>query len=466
MNDNVVTRGNGSRRKRMALLLVLALLFSSVLPMSSAVRAPAVASDGVIAYVRADSGDEIRMIEPNGSNDRLLWSHGQADPQDVYEVWDLAWRPDGAELAFASDHENICSILHSDLYVIGSDGSGYRRITQGPACAMLASYPQGTVRVPVENSSIYESVIAFLYFQGAPGVQQVSLPPGGNTVVTFENVADFGDGWLQTVMEIQGEERALHVEAAVDVQAGATVETETVFMPGGPIPGWEVRSPSWRYDSGQLAFATGFNNVRYIAPSPEPLEFGDPLLPIGGGRPDIILRAKWGPTAARGNQLLYEGYEAFVSEGIYLINEGNSGTGEQLVSFPDYETVQGLAWLPDGTGFVYSVVETEFYEPVSANLFLYTFGSGQATRITNFDGSYAGDLSVSPDGQQIAFERSASLGGLESGATDLWLVDRDGSGLQLLVENAGVPAWGPESLLPPPPGENMIFLPLLIRNGP
>jgi hypothetical protein len=462
MNDMVETRGNGRWRTRSALLSVLALVSSAFGLMSRAAWAAAGTSEGVIAYVRASSGDEIRLIEADGSDDRLLWTHGQADPANVHSVWDLAWRPDGAELAFASDHENGCSILHSDLYAIGAAGGGYRRITQGPACAALANYPKGTVRVPVENVSIYDSVSTFLYVQGAPGVQAVNLPPGGSTVVTFENVADFGEGWFQAVMEIQDDQRVLHVGATIDVEAGASVDASTVYVPGGVLPGWEVRSPSWRYDGGELAFATGFNSVRHIGPHPEPLALGDPLLPLDGGRPDIILRAKWGPTDARGNQILYEGFEAFDSEGIYLITQGSNGTGTPLVIFPDYETVQGLAWLPDGTGFVYSVVETEFYEPVSANLFLYTFASGQATRITNFDGSFAGDLSVSPDGQRIVCERSASLGGLEGGARDLWLVNRNGSGVQLLVENAGAPAWSAASQLPSP-GENRLFLPVVMR---
>jgi TolB protein len=47
---------------------------------------------------------------------------------------ELAWRPDGPELAFSSQHEQDCSWYDSDVYVIGYDGAGYRRITNAPAC--------------------------------------------------------------------------------------------------------------------------------------------------------------------------------------------------------------------------------------------------------------------------------------------------------------------------------------------
>jgi hypothetical protein len=447
--------------KSVVLLLVGALV--SILILEGSMPAFANNQDGVIAYVRADKGDEIRLIDPDGGNDRLLWTHGQPDPENVHQVWDLVWSPDGGELAFNSDHENHCSILHSDLYAINSDGSGYRRITQGPACADLAGYPKGTVQVPVTNAST-ESITSFLYFQGAPVAQQISLPPGGYTVVSFTNVADFGEGWLQYAMEIIGNERSVHVGSAVDVQEGGTVTTAGISVPGFVVPGWEVRSPSWRYDGTQLAFATGFNDIMHITPHPAPLSSGEPLVPLGGDRPSIILRAKWGPTADRGNQILYTGW-TIEGDGIYLVTEGSSSAGTLLASFQAFETVQGLAWLPDGSGFVYSLDEYDDFESLGANLFLYTFTSEQSIKITNFLGSFAGDVSISPDGQWIVFERASSLEGLDDGDTDLWLVNIDGDGLQLLVENAGSPAWGLVGTLPPSNGAIEIYLPVVIRLG-
>ena len=53
---------------------------------------------GTIAYIRG--GTEIRLIEHSGSNDRRLWTH--ADVKQALGINDLAWRPDGMELAFSS----------------------------------------------------------------------------------------------------------------------------------------------------------------------------------------------------------------------------------------------------------------------------------------------------------------------------------------------------------------------------
>lgn len=169
-----------------------------------------------VAYVRGDTADEIRLVAPDGSGDRLLWAHGQDDPSEVYAVWSLAWRPDARALAFASTHENWCSLNHADIFSLGADGSGYRRVTEAPACTDLAAYPKGTVQVPVENPS-YETFVGFIYFQGAPGIQQVSLPPGGSGVVTFEDVADFGSGedGLQLATVIVGVNREVAIGTAV-----------------------------------------------------------------------------------------------------------------------------------------------------------------------------------------------------------------------------------------------------------
>ncbi len=72
-----------------------------------------------------------------------------------------------------------------------------------------------------------------------------------------------------------------------------------------------------------------------------------------------------------------------------------------------------------------------------------------ATRITNFTGSFGGPSSVSPDAQRIAFERAETVDERRSELLkpdvrpDLWVVNRDGSGLRLPAKNARAPTWSP-----------------------
>lgn len=418
----------------------------ALLPLTPAVTTHVAAqpSPSIIAYTRADTYDEIRLINADGTNDRPLWAHGLPDPHGVYGIYNMAWRPDGTELAFASTHENWCSINYSDVFGIAPDGNGYRRITQAPACGDLANYPKGTVEVPVRNNSfVGNSFTGFIYFQGAPSLLPVSLPAGGTTVLTFHDVADFGAEFLQIGGVINGANREYNVGTAIDVQSGGTVRTATLNIYTPQNLGQEPRSPTWRSDGASLGYAYGYNALYGITTDPDPVEFGRRLVNPRTG-PSFVEYMAYGPAPAHTSHILYQGYDA--GDGIYLVTEGSTTAGERLVT-TEFETIRSLAWLPDGSGFVYAVEEIdESYEPMRANLFEYTFATRQAQRLTNFTSAFAGQLSLSPDGKEIVFEHAVTK---DATSSDLWLVDRVGGSPRLLIANAGAPAWRPNVPLLP-----------------
>lgn len=147
----------------------------------------------------------------------------------------------------------------------------------------------------------------------------------------------------------------------------------------------------------------------------------------------------------------------FDSEGIYLVQEYSGSAGDRLVSYETYEDVRGIAWLPDGSGFVYSVEEiNSSFEVVRANIFEFNLATRQKRRLTNFSNQFAGQLSVSPDSTQIVFDRSPAEA-LDAPA-DLWIMNRDGSGQRLLVANGRAPAWSPGVVRTP----KRAFLPALL----
>jgi len=105
---------------------------------------------GTIAYIRGWT--EIRLIEPDGSNDRQLWTH--KDAKKELGLFNLAWRPDGKELAFSSGHAATSSLYHSDLYAINPDGLGLRKMTNPPDRNEFSRYPKGTVRLLFATTSL------------------------------------------------------------------------------------------------------------------------------------------------------------------------------------------------------------------------------------------------------------------------------------------------------------------------
>jgi Tol biopolymer transport system component len=151
--------------------------------------------------------------------------------------------------------------------------------------------------------------------------------------------------------------------------------------------------------------------------------------------------------AERGNQLIYYRSD-FAQTGIFHITEG-SEDGGTAVATPNWdEYIQyGQAWLPDGSGFLYAV-RSMFG---GSKLFVYSFAANSTTLVAEF-ADHVGAPSVSPDGQQIVFERGNSSDLVTGIITDpdLWIINRDGSGLRLLVENGHLPVWSLQNPTTPP----------------
>ena len=420
------------------------------------------ADPGVIAYVKR-STDDIHVISPDGTGDRVLWTIPQPF---VYPAYDLAWRPDGRELAFSSEHEEDCSWYQSDIYAIGYDGTGYRRITNSPACAALASLPKGSVTVEVAN---YTSSLVWVYVQGAPGIKSIL----GSGTVTFDDVADFGPGILQPSIGIWGLYRFTSYPPYADVQPGQTVPGGNLtIMQYSGFSGFGVGKVSWKADGSALAYGMrSASGIKQISANPSYGSIGVDLPVNEYATPSLVA---WGPTLATKDQYLYSSDMNVFKEnvgGIYLNTVGDASGGTLLVHDYDYqgEYIHDIEWLPDGSGFLF----TKFYVELGyySDIFEYNFATQSITQLTpslndeSSDGGARG-LSISPDGQQIVFERAVYL---NDSTSSLWIMNRDGSGLHKLADDAGRPAWGlkdpsmPPDPNPTPENAHKIFLPILIR---
>jgi len=410
---------------------------SSSPPPGSSPSPPVVGADtGAIAYVRCSTGD-IHVISPDGTGDRVLWTIPQPF---VYPAYELAWRPDGRELAFSSGHEQACSWYDSDVYVIGPTGTGYRRVTNSPACAALAGLPKGSVTVNVNN---YTTSLVWVYVQGAPSIKTVL---GGYVgTVTFDDVADFGPGVHQPSIGIGGLDRFTSYPPYADVQPGQTV-------PGGNLTigqysgfrGFGAGKVSWKADGSALAYGLRTNSaITQIPANPPYGSIGADLPVVEQGKPGLVA---WGSTLATKDQYLYSSYMSIFKKdvgGIYLNTMGDASGGTQVVLFYDYsaEYVHDIEWLPDGSGFLFTKFHVEL--GYFSDIYEYNFATQKITQLTpslndeKSDGGARG-LSISPDGQQIVFERAVYLSDTPS---SLWIINRDGSNMHKLADDAGRPAW-------------------------
>jgi TolB protein len=391
---------------------------------------------GTIAYVRGST--EIRLIAPDGTNDRRLWTH--PDLTEEIGIFGVAWRPDGKELAFSSGHAAAYSLYHADLYALRPDGTGLRKLTNPPDRTEFARYPKGSVSVTVSNDQpIFQQThasagIFLVYVAGAAEPQQITLPPGSTKTLLFNNVADFGNH-AQAVVAMWGKYRWFM--PGLDVQAGRTVKAPAFSITGDGIDLFGAFRPVWRSDGSRLSYRTGYCTLDTAPANPVAGEFAyNPL--FGGKNPLGTCAWDWGPTAATANQIIYT-ENASGDSSVYRIAEGGTHPGAKLTTYSDieYQLLSDLRWLPDGSGFLFSNV-TLMRD--SADIFKYDFSTKRVTQLTHLENEFARAFSISPDGQRVVFERSKTYE--EDKDCDLWVMGVDGTGLRLLVRNGLRPSWG------------------------
>jgi Tol biopolymer transport system component len=393
-------------------------------------------SNGTIAYIR--SGTSIRLISPEGSNDRELWTHKDATPD--LGLYDLAWRPDGKMLAFSSGHASASSLFHSDIYTISPDGSGFRKITNAPDREQFSKFPKGSVTITIRNNQYSfqttqaSSGVFTVYIAGADLPQQITLPPGSTKTITFKSVADFGKK-AQAVVAIWGNYRWF--VPGTDVIAGKTTKAPDMSISGNGIEYFGAFRPVWRSDGSEISYRNGVCLVNSIPSDPPVGEFfRKPMFadkqPMGSCTWD------WGPTPATVDQVIYSENSGEESS-IYLMKERGKHPGVKLTSFSNiqYQLLLDLHWIPDGSGLLYSVKRLM---GDAANVFRYDFKTKQTTQVTKLENEFARNFSVSPDGAWIVYERAPTVDEYKN--IDLWTIKIDGTGSKLLKKDAQNPSWG------------------------
>lgn len=446
----------------LSLLPILGLLAGQ----TAAKPVAASAGQGAIAYVLPNdtTGDEIHLINPDGTHDREIWRTGTSGVTSTPEVAQLTWKPDASELAFWSSFQEACSFYNGDIYAIRADGSGLRRVTAPPACGGHQGLPTGTVNLDVVNNTS-EGMTVVVYIEGAPGPKFATLSGYGSATVTFTNVIDYGDGVLQWAVATYGYIRFTSVHAHADVIPGQTVSTDGALYMDYATSNWGWGSPTYNSDGSEMAYIFGSSTI-YYAPSDNtnPGGVGWKLLnlPDGTIMPGSPRDLQWG-RGAHAHQLLYQGLDwDAIGAAIYLVDEGSPDPGTEVLLVDDDnsgKTVLGLTWLPDGSGFLYSATETDWTTYTHfGNIFEYKFDTKTSTRLTSFTSGYPRELTISPEGDKVVFEYQATGDWSDSNVhIDLWMMNRDGSGADLFVQDGQSPAWSPSTL----PVYSYEYLPLL-----
>ncbi len=209
--------------------------------------------------------------------------------------------------------------------------------------------------------------------------------------------------------------------------------------------------------------STCLNAYAYTASNLQPGVQGTPIL-----TPDEIspCALAWGPTASVADQVIFLAFPNLGQNGatLYRATEGNTASNStRLFSVGIDALLLSFGWAVDGESVIFART-TEYINPdfVESNLFEYIFATGKITQLTNLDNELVRSFTLSPDGQTIVFERAATLG---STTSDLWIMNRNGSDLRLLVENGRIPTWRPSASQTPAATATPTYTPTPLPTG-
>jgi len=143
------------------------------------------------------------------------------------------------------------------------------------------------------------------------------------------------------------------------------------------------------------------------------------LLAPGAGA--IATSLSWSPID---DSVLYTGIDS-----IFIVQPGAPNPGTPLIDKGGSQLWLGLDWLPDGSGFVFSATGGPIGQE-NSNIYRY---------LTDFEDEYAGALSVSPNGREVAFEYADDAGD----PSQLWIVGIDGANPHPIGIQGESPDWKP-----------------------
>lgn len=447
-----------------------------------------------IAYISPSRDNQsIRSVNPDGTDDRLVWSVPPATAREN-AIGRLSWRPDRAELAFDSSHDNLRSMLGRELFGVAPDGSRLRRITRPPSADTAASLPQGQVTVTVENYNLRRTLS--VYVEGASAPITLDAAAGSAYDLRFTSVADYGPDVRQYVRVLRltpivGEPCWFDNDVYVDVRAGQTTappNNRPFLLTFNDFSCGYMFQSSWRADGTTLAFLYREaqqepllepNNIWQIPTDAPRGSEGQRLFDASAlGYGDRIYLLAHAPTAAQAGEVAFVQYFPLTSD-VYRGRDSDLGAASRLNlgACPRVSCViVGLSWLPDGSGLLLSRYESGAAAgtaaPEGGVVYRYTFANSRLTELVRLPNEAIGGVSVAPDGRTLVFERGPRLedaadrthnGWRVQCPCSIWVSDSSGDNLLRLAQDGRAPVWSPGAVVLPAPLRPRGWLPLALR---
>ena len=322
-----------------------------------------------------------------------------------------SWSPDGQWIAFSSDrgtrwfgHENGAGAGHrqnTSIYIIHSDGTGLKRLTEANVSAGTPQWSADSRRVVFYEMPAGQPAVVPAPRGGGPGGAQAGGQGGGQG-------GGFGGGPISQIV-------------SVDIATGARIE--------------HTSGPGLKHKPQFL----GGDKIGYLlkaAPANSGLTPGIAYTDGAKGTPGMVREPSW---TKDGKMIVYE-----------RVSFAARPQGQVLFSFdPDYEYRYSdvfPTYSKDGK-LATTDLSSQMGNPQTSISVWNTDGYTGRKRIFWDPSGSAMMASWSPDSNQIVFGFGTFFGGRSARPARLRIMNADGSNLRDLTEglpNAGFPSWSPD----------------------
>ena len=368
------------------------------------------------------------------------------------EPYGLSWRPGARALALASSHEEAYSRWYSDLYLFVP---GFLlRLTNPPSHLSLIeqSLKTGSVSGEVVNDADHPRTIE-VYVQGGHAPTTLTVAAHRTRSFTLKRVADLGPETEQYVI-VRSRDSTWRAFAGVDVKGGGRATLARPLVIGEDDEHQYALSPHWSPDGSKLVFAGDHGALSTLdiglpgaLPSPLFLLFPQPYGQATAWSPvddRVLYTVTRGPFDQRGIWLAVPRESPRL-----LVAPPPEATPTRDAPTPPPQRDQYIphdpTWLPDGSGFIYSLPRCKNERACDTDLYLYQFGLETNFRVARFFNEQIDHPTVSPDGRYVAFIRTLDWSGFRpQRRRELWLMRLGNASLMwplLLDEQPNHPTW-------------------------
>jgi Tol biopolymer transport system component len=357
--------------------------------------------------------------------------------------FDAGWSPDGTQLVFRSHRDG-----NEEIYVMNADGSNQRNLSQNPGGDWSPVWSPDGMRIAFFSEREGKSGIWVMDVDGT-NLTPVGTPPGVNDYPTWSPDSK-RIAWNCTMGRRlptgQGD-----FEICVANADGSDLIQLTDTEGSN-------KYPSWSPDGSQILFVSTRNGwptlPDYQPPGYDPEDFGDEEIFVmdidGRNQVNLTNNPREGdsfPAWSRdGAHIIYSRYGCLTVMNItnpsqrLQLSKGNCA-GADSGTFPD--------WFQPSKSSAAKIVSAcspaiSFMDERNGQTDIFAIDrDGSGLRQLTDDAARELAMSWSPDGSQLIFQRSSE----GDGSTELYLVNADGSDLRNLTRNPGddwSPAWSPD----------------------